>query len=58
MLISPHAVKSVEWYDRHVRLDIAREQVRSSPPWNPAEAINREYEQRLHDHYDWPGHGW
>ena len=58
VLISPYAVRSVDWHDRHVRLDIAREQVRSSPPWNPAETINNEYEQRLHNHYDWPGYGW
>jgi uncharacterized protein YrrD len=58
VLVSPYAVKSVEWHDRHVRLDIARERVKSSPPWDPAEITDTEYEQRLHNHYDWPGYGW
>ncbi len=58
VLISPYAVKGVDWFDRHIRLDIARERVRSSPPWSPADDINNEYEHRLHDHYDWPGYGW
>ncbi|NEU14659.1 PRC-barrel domain containing protein [Methylobacterium sp. BTF04] len=58
VLVSPYAVKSVEWSDRHVRLDIERGQVKSSPPWNPAQAINDAYERRLHGHYDWPGYDW
>ncbi len=58
VLLSPYAVKAVDWSDRHVRLDIAKERVKSSPPWNPAETIDNEYERRLHNHYDWPGYGW
>jgi len=41
-----------------VRLDVSRERVRSSPPWNPLEALDEAYEKRLHGHYDWPGYGW
>lgn len=58
VLISPYAVKSMDFYTRHVRLDIARERVKSSPAWNPVDTINSGYERRLHDHYDWPGYGW
>ena len=58
VLISPKAVKGVDWSERHVRLDIARERVKSSPPWDPAQAISNEYERRLHGHYNWPGYGW
>lgn len=57
VLVSPHAVTGVDWSDRHVRLDITKERVRSSPAWNPAEAISDAYEKRLNHHYDWPGHG-
>ena len=57
VLISPYAVKSVDWPDCHVRLDIPKEQVKSSPPWNPREAINNEYQRRLHNHHEWPGIG-
>jgi uncharacterized protein YrrD len=58
VLVSPFAVKGVDWSDRHVRLDIARERVRSSPPWTPMKAIDDHYERRLHSHYGWPGYGW
>lgn len=58
VLISPYAVKSVDWSDHHVRLDIAKERVKSSPPWNPAQTIDNDYERGLHNHYDWPGYGW
>ncbi|WP_428486301.1 PRC-barrel domain-containing protein [Rhodopila sp.] len=58
VLVSPYAVKGVDWPDRHVRLAIARGRVKSSPPWNPAQVIDNEYERRLHNHYDWPGYGW
>ncbi|AYJ84570.1 PRC-barrel domain containing protein (plasmid) [Sphingomonas paeninsulae] len=51
VLISPSAVNSVEWSDRHIRLDISREQVKSSPSWSPAQAVDDDYERRLHDHY-------
>ncbi len=58
VLISPYAVKSIEWHDRDVRLDIPRDRVKSSPSWNPGDVISTAYEQRLHNHYDWPGYGW
>ncbi len=58
VLISPYAVRTISWPDRRVELDASREQVKSSPPWDPAALIDRAYEQRLHSHYSWPGYGW
>lgn len=55
VLISPYAVREVEWSDHRIRLDIARDQVKSSPSWNPADKINGEFERRLHTHYNRPG---
>ena len=57
VLISPLAVKSIDWYDRHVELDVTREKVKSSPPWNPLDAFTQLYAKQLHDHYSWPGTG-
>jgi sporulation protein YlmC with PRC-barrel domain len=54
VLISAHAVKEVDWTDRYIRLDIARDQIKASPPWNPADPIDEEFENRLYSHYDWP----
>lgn len=54
VLISPHAVREVDWTGRYIRLDIARDLVKASPPWNPADQIDEEFEDRLYRHYDWP----
>ncbi len=55
VLMSPLAVKSIDWFDRHVELGISREQVKSSPPWDQLVAFNRDYATRLHSHYGWSG---
>jgi sporulation protein YlmC with PRC-barrel domain len=58
VLISPYAVKEVNWSDRLISLDVTQDTVRSSPPWSPADVISQEFERRMHSHYDWPGYGW
>ena len=55
VLISPLAVRSIDWSDRHVELNVSRELVKTSPPWDPLAAFNDEYTRRLHKHYGWPG---
>ena len=55
VLISPFAVKTIDWFDRHVELNVSRELVKASPPWDPLLAFNDEYAKRLHKHYGWPG---
>jgi len=54
VLISPHAVKDIDWTDRYIQIEIARDQVKASPPWNSADPVDKEFEDRLYDHYDWP----
>jgi hypothetical protein len=58
VLLSPYAVKTMSWDQREVVVDVSREQVKASPVWEPAVTIDREYEERLHGHYGWPGYGW
>jgi hypothetical protein len=58
VLIAPFAVKDIDWSQRHVQLGVSREQVKSSPPWDPVALIDKISEQRLHSHYGWPGYGW
>ena len=55
VLISPLAVKSIDWFDRHVELNVSREKVKSSPPWDPLDAFTQLDAVRLHEHYGWPG---
>ena len=55
VLISPLAVKAIDWLDRHVELNVPGEQVRASPPWNPLNTFSQVYAKELHRHYGWPG---
>jgi hypothetical protein len=55
VLIAIQAVKSVEWSDRHIRLDVSREQVKTSPVWDPMVAFNEMDKSHLHNHYGWAG---
>lgn len=57
VLISPHAVRNVSWSDQEISTDLSRDQIKGSPPWDPAASIDREYERRLHGYYGWPGFG-
>jgi uncharacterized protein YrrD len=57
VLMSPYAVRSVDWTDKKILVNASRAQVRSSPPWDPVATIERAYETSLHRHYDWPGYG-
>jgi hypothetical protein len=58
VLISPYAVKEVDWSGRDVRLDVDRAKVKASPSWNPDNEVDGTFEQGLHSHYNWPGYGW
>ncbi len=56
VLISPYAVREINWPDREIRLNVTRGQVKDSPAWDPAEIINQAFEKRLHAYYGWPGY--
>jgi sporulation protein YlmC with PRC-barrel domain len=58
VLVSPHAVQDIRWSEHKVHLNISREQVKESPPWDPLDIIDQAYVERLHRHYHWPGYGW
>ena len=56
VLISPYAVEAISWGGGEFKLNVTRDQVRSSPSWNPSTPIGEEYEQSLHSHYGWAGY--
>jgi len=37
VLISPYAVREIDWAGRHVELNTTRAQVKASPPWIPSQ---------------------
>jgi sporulation protein YlmC with PRC-barrel domain len=54
VLLSPHAVKTINWSRSQIELSISRDQVKASPPWDPLAIVDQAYEDRLHHHYGWP----
>jgi hypothetical protein len=58
VLISPYAVGKISYVDRQITVDVDRDKVKSSPPWDPVEMVDTYYEKRLHSHYGWQGYGW
>ncbi len=58
VLVSPYAVLEINWSEHQIQLDVSREQVKSSPPWDPLAIIDQAYEKQLHGHYKWRGYGW
>jgi hypothetical protein len=56
VLIAPIAVTEIDWADRHILIDITRDQVKASPPCGSMEMVDEAYERMLHGHYGWPGY--
>jgi hypothetical protein len=54
----PHVIISPEWItgtshiDRAVNVNLTREQVRNAPEYDPGRTVEREWETRLHGHFD------
>lgn len=56
VLVSPEWIQSIRWDDAHVTVDLTRDQIKTSPEYEPSKPIPRDYECRLHDHYGRPGY--
>jgi len=51
VVLSPEWVKSIEWAEHKVVVDLTREQVEASPEYDEVEGVNRAYEEGLYAHY-------
>lgn len=56
VLLSPCAVKQIGMSDSQIEINVSRDQVKASPPWNPLAVIDKGYRYQLHRHYGWPFH--
>jgi hypothetical protein len=56
VLLAPYAVAATDWVNHEILLNVTREQVENSPPWDPLQLIDELYQRRLHQHYGWPGY--
>lgn len=54
VLVAPQWIEKISWPDSMVRVDLSRETIKNGPEYDPAEPVNRGYEDRLYDYYGRP----
>ena len=53
VLVAPRWIERMSWDDSTVYVNLSREAIKSGPEYH-SDGLNREYEEKLHDHYDRP----
>lgn len=56
ILISPPWIERINWPQSKVFVNLSRERIRSAPEYTDESLLTREYEVRLHRHYDRQGY--
>jgi uncharacterized protein YrrD len=56
VMISPHWISTVNWQKRKVNIDLSRNEIRKSPEYDDTSTIDRDYEERLYEHYGQSGY--
>ncbi len=51
VLISPRSVKTIDWSERTIGLDVDRQRIKDSPAYDAQTLIDRPYEKQFHEHY-------
>jgi sporulation protein YlmC with PRC-barrel domain len=51
VVVAPQWIKDVSWTESRVYVDLSRERIKNAPEYNPASIMNREYEDKLYEHY-------
>jgi hypothetical protein len=54
VLVSPEWTERIDWDKNDVVVDMSREEIQHSPPFDPDAPINRQYEERLYDFFGRP----
>ena len=56
--LAPYSVKEIDGSEERINVNVTRDQVKSSPAWDPLTMADNIGEQHLHRHFGWPGYGW
>lgn len=51
VLIAPAWISNVSWSDKAVSVNLSRDAVKTSPPYDPKVVLDRDWEQTMHKHY-------
>lgn len=54
LIISPSWIESFDWHERNARVRFDSKTIRSSPEFDADRALDRDYEELLHDYYAQP----
>lgn len=54
VLVAPWMVRNIDWAESAVYVELTRNQIKESPEFDPAQPVNREYEEQLYDYYGRP----
>ncbi|MGC4075230.1 MAG: PRC-barrel domain-containing protein [Nibricoccus sp.] len=54
VVLAPLWISDVTWKGSNVYIDLSREAIKGSPPYDPKQPVNADYSGRLHDHYGRP----
>lgn len=54
VLIAPEWVRDIGWDEQEVWVDVAKESIENSPPYDETDPVNREYETQMYDYYGRP----
>ncbi|HEV2304482.1 MAG TPA: PRC-barrel domain-containing protein, partial [Candidatus Acidoferrales bacterium] len=53
ILLRPQWIERVSWAKREIYAKLSRENIQKAPAWNPDKPFSREYELKLHKHYEY-----
>jgi hypothetical protein len=56
VLISPHWIERVSWSESKVFVNLTREKIKQSPEYSEESLLTRDYETKLHQHYNRRGY--
>lgn len=56
VLAGVHWIREIDWMSRQILVSVTKDQVKDAPSYDEAEAITREVEVELHEHYDLPAY--
>jgi len=49
-------VKEIDWSEDRINVNVTRDQVKSSPAWDPLAMADHIGEDKLHRHFGWSGY--
>jgi hypothetical protein len=56
VIIAPEWIDDVDWLDSKLSINLTRQSIKDSPPYDPNVPLSREHESGTHAHYGRPGY--